>query len=456
MKVQEKYNKEVCLGFQTNRGKGSVYCFPPLKYDALVVEVLNRYRTKRPTEQILIVVDDFIKRLKLVESIRANGLDNANIKILTKDYIKDSAHYSQNLIIAIDVIDYFTISKFHNSSQFTLLIFTKNPMNNQFIIDIRRILPEIAVSIGTNEIIFDRIKSPVKEHRIGVELTDEDKQNYDKCNKYINESISVFGDFDAIKKCRSGDPEHNISAAEFRQELAYKNGWNYNLDTTVGFNKQIDDIYNPNALLEKASIIYNIIKERLNLVTDNKVKLPAIDDIISQNEDKKILIICKRGEFANIIYNHINNDLNISCGAYHDDIESQYVYDELGNVIVYKTGANKGKPRPFAAQSLSNMSLDKFNNSNCNVLVVKNNLSQKIHTKVDIVILTSPLCMDTEDFILKYVNVELPNPIIIYKLYTINTIEYIRMNQKQIKSNITIIEEQKNIEFDEESGDIIL
>lgn len=456
MKTQDKYNKEVCLGFQTNKGKGSVYCFPPLKYDALIVEIINRYRIKRPTEQILIVVDSFIKRLKLVESIRANVTNNGDIKILTKDYVKDSAYYSQNLIIAIDVIDYFTISKFHNSSQFTLLILTKNPMDNQFIMDVRRILPEITVSIGTNEIIFDRIKSPVKEYRIGVDLSEEDQQLYNKYTKYISDSVAVFGSFDNIQKCRVGDTEHNISAADIRQEIAFKNGWNYNLDTTIPFNKQIDDIYNPNALLEKASTIYNITRERSDLITDNKNKIPAIDNIILQNNGKKILIICKRGEFANILYNHINNDLNESCGAYHDDIENQYVYDELGNVIVYKTGENKGKPKPFASKALSNMSLDKFNNTNCNILIVKNNLSQKIQTKVDIVILTSPLCMDTEDFILKYINIELPNPIEIYKLYINSSVEYTRMNQKQIKSNITIIEEQKNIEFDEESGDIIL
>ena len=36
---------------------------------------------------------------------------------------------------------------------------------------------------------------------------------------------------------------------------------------------QIDNIYNPNILFEKANTIYNITRERANLVTDNKNKL---------------------------------------------------------------------------------------------------------------------------------------------------------------------------------------
>lgn len=456
MNAKDKYIKDVCDGFQNNKGKASVYCFPPLKFEDLVVETLIKYRNKRSEEQILIVVDSFIKRLKLVEAIRAANFKHGDIKILTKEYVKDGAYYSQNFIIAIDITDFFTISKFHNSSQFTFAIFTANPMDNEFIIGVRRILPEIKVSVGTNELIFDRIKTPVKEYRVGVELSEEDKIQYDKYNNYIKEAIAVFGDFDNIQKCRVGDVKNNISAADFRQQLAYSNGWNSHLDTTIEFNKQIDNIYNPNILFEKANTIYNITRERANLVTDNKSKLQAIANILSENISKKIMIVCKRGEFANIVFNYISNDLNYICGAYHDDIESSYLYDENGEPIVYKSGKDKGKPKVFAAQSLSNISLDKFNNDSCNILIVKNNLQQKINTKVDIVIFTSPLCMTDEEFILKYMNIDLPNPIVFYQIFINNTLEYIKLKQRQIKPNVTLIEEKHNIEFDEESGDIIL
>ena len=456
MNISDKYIKQVCNGFQNNKGKGSVYCFPPLKFEDLIAEVLIKYRTKRPNEQILVVVDVFLQRLKLVEKLRSINFNFGDVKILSKDYVKDSATYSQNFIISVDVKDYFIISKFHNSSQFTLAIYTANPMDNQFIIDVRGILPEISANVGTNEIIFDRIKSPINEHRIGVDFTDEDLELYNKYNKYIKESIIVFGNFDNIQKCRVGDATNNISAANFREQLAYSNGWNSHLDTTIAFNKQIDNIYNPNILYEKANTIYNITRERLNLVSDNKNKLPIILDIINNNINKKIIIICKRGEFANILLNYINSNSDIICGAYHDDVESSYMYDDYGEIITYKSGQNKGKPKPFCAKALSKESLKRYNNGQINVLIVKNNLSQEITTKTDVVIFTSPICMDNDTFLLKYINIELSIPIIFYQIFMNGSLEYTKLNQRQIKPNVTLIEEQKNIELDEESGDIIL
>lgn len=456
MDTKDKYIKQVCDGFQTNKGKGSVYCFPPLKFEDLVAEVIAKYRYKRPNAQILVVVDIFIQRLKIIEKLRSVNIDFGDIKILTKEYIKDSANYCQNFIIAVDVKDYFIISKFHNSSQFTLAIYTSNPMNNQFIIDVRGILPEINANVGTNEIIFDRIKTPIKEYRIGVDFSDDDLSLYNKYNNYIKEAVAVFGNFDNIQKCRVGDAATNMSAADFREQLAYNNGWNKNLDTTIEFNKQIDNIYNPNILYEKANTIYNITRERANLMTDNKNKLAEILKIITGHYNERIIIICKRGEFANVVFNFINNNTEFSCGAYHDDIESTYLYDDNGNVITYKSGENKGKPKPFCARKLSSLSLEKFNNGQLNILIVKNNLPQDISTKTDVVIFTSPLCMDNDTFILKYINIELPNPIVFYQLFMNGSVEYNKLSQRQLKSNVTLIEETKNIEFDEESGDIIL
>lgn len=107
-----------------------------------------------------------------------------------------------------------------------------------------------------------------------------------------------FGDLKTIEKCKYGDEVLNISATEFRNNIAKQNGWRHDLDTNIAFYKQIDDIYNPNILEEKARNFYSIAKLRRDLCTDNVDKLSVINDICNANKDKKILIVSKRGEFA--------------------------------------------------------------------------------------------------------------------------------------------------------------
>ena len=256
-------------------------------------------------------------------------------------------------------------------------------------------------------------------------------------------------------KCRIGDSEQGISAATFREWLANKNGWSFDLDISCDFNKQLDEIYNPNSLYERANLIYNITRERANLVSDCKNKLLAIRDIISKNLNKRILIISKRGEFANIIFNYLNEN-NLNCGVYHDEIEPQYVTNDDGDIVCYKSGEKKGQPKPFGAVALSNLYLEKFNAKEINILCVKNNMDTKIEAYFDIIIFTSVNCINIEEFIYKYPKIDLPSPIITYKIYCNDTIEYSKLNSMPIKNNIKIIENEKNIEICDESGDIIL
>lgn len=456
MKNNEQFIKEICLGFQKYRGKASAYCFPPFKAEEVIFNIIALYRRKRPDTQILIVVKDFISRLKIVEYLGANNIDISNIKILSEDYINKSIQYKNNIILMVDIFNIITIKQLECGSQFTFCLFTKNIMDNNFIISVRSILPEITVTVTNTAALIDKASLPVKEERISVELTDNDRIEYDKCNKFITESITIFGSLEIADKCRVGDMNNGISAASFREDLAYRNGWNTELDCTYEFNKQIDEIYNPNQLYQRSCLLYNIINTRRNLVTDCENKLYAIEKIINNNIEKKILIISKKGEFANLIYNHINNNALGKCGVYHDNIESQYVKDENGNIICYKTGENKGKPKPFGSIAISKLYLDKYNNGEINILSTKTNLDKTIKLQVDIIIFTSSLFGDIEEFIFKYPNIEINEPIYIYKLYCNNTIEYSRLNAKPIKNNVTIIEEEKNIKINSESGDIIL
>ena len=51
---------------------------------------------------------------------------------------------------------------------------------------------------------------------------------------------------------RLGNSNTNSSSMAVCYNIARQNGWNENLDMTIQFNVEIDELYSPNALKERA------------------------------------------------------------------------------------------------------------------------------------------------------------------------------------------------------------
>lgn len=455
MKKLEYINK-VLTNFQTFKGKAKVYCFKPNKYEELVYNVVKQFANKNKDSQILIVVDNYNTRIKIKEYINSIDDIDYNIKILSSDYINEKYKYNYKLAITVNInSNYKVINKLCNECTFILCIFneiTKNDFNNN--VDNR--INKIVVDIPANTAVNDCFSLPVEEEHIPIELSDADKELYTKYTNYINESMTIFGNLDNITKCRNGDIEHNISASQFRYMLAKENGWDEKLDMSIGFNAMIDEVYNPNVLLEKANNIYNISNLRRNLISDNLNKLDVILDIVKNNIGKKILIISKRGEFATIIANTLNEN-NISCGEYHNDIPSRYIKNGSGEYITYKSGANKGKLKLFGAKAISSLFMNTFNEGDISILSIKESSSSELKIAVDLIIQTTPLYIDSIDIIRRFNNIEFNNIVKVFKLFCTNTIEHTKITKQKNYPNVKIIANDKEIvSYDENNGDIIL
>jgi hypothetical protein len=289
-------------------------------------------------------------------------------------------------------------------------------------------------------------------------LSDDDRELYDKCTTFINNCVAIFGNLSIIDKCKNGDKTYNVSAAEFRYQLAKENGWHENLDVTCEFQKRIDEVYNPNELFEKASTFYNITRQRRNLITDNESKLESILEICKKHKDDNIIIVSSRGEFANKITEYINKNLGNICGDYHNCIEDCIATDALGEVILIKSGVNKGKPKIVGHQAISTRNETFYNNGLLNVLSIKSSSDKKLKVKCSIIVFTTPICDNIFEFRTRFSNIEITSePIITYKLYCANTIEENLINKQQPHKLIKIINNNdKFIEYDENSGNIIL
>lgn len=459
---KDKYIAQVLKGFQNNKGKSSVYCYITDVIPELVYNIVYNFNNKHPKEFILIVVDDYNTRCKIINCLNQHNIYNPEvsvIKVLTKTYINLKYSYTYKLCITVGINDDINIIKHLNTNAgFMISILTENIMNNDFITTLRSFLPSINIDNVDASIRADQIYSPVEEHRYGVELSNDDKALYNKYTDYINTSVSIFGTLDNIEKCKKGDVTLGISGAEFRNTIARENGWSEDLDTNIEFMKQIDDIYNPNSLFERACTFYTITKQRRDLVCDNIAKLEVIKNICCDNKDKKILIISKRSEFASKVTRYINEHSDVKCGDYHDCIKDDIAYDSNGIPIIVKSGINKGKPRVLGAQAQSSLNERLYNEGCINILSIKSASNPKLKIACDIVIFTSSLCDNITDVRTRFINVSYNNiPTITYRLYCNNTIEFDKMNKEKEQPTIKVVNDTEIfIGYDENSGDIIL
>lgn len=454
--IYKKYAEDIMQGFIKFRGRGSCYCLFPLKPYDLIAKCINAYFNKH-TEQILIVVDNYSTRTKILDTIKELFDKEFNIKILSSQYINPKYHYTYKYIITCNVNDNVILKKLYDESTFTLAIFTEVITNQVIIQYIRQFLPNITSDVSISDLRSSLIYSPVEEYQIGVNLIDEDLEKYNKCTEFINQSVSIFGDIKNIEKCKRGIPELNITANEFRTELAKENGWSETLDTNIELFAKIDQIYNPNILFERACTFYNITAERRNILCNNINKIDKIIDICNNNSDKRILILSKKGEFAAAITEAINNRTSLKCLDYHDCIEDAMLVDDMGVPILHKSGANKGKPRIIKATAISNRNLNEFNSKHANVLSVKYSSESSIKTNVDIVIITDGLHDNIVDIKTRYSKIDFnENPTICYRLYTYDTIEEKQLNAGYMHKNIKVIKEERDVIYDEDTGNVII
>lgn len=471
MNYNEKLIEEIKNGFQKNKGKGSIFLCEPINIYLVIFSFIISIKNKNANSNILVLTNTSEQREKVFDCINTLNEDNRNyynngLCILSKKYIKPEnlCHYNYRLIITVGINDINDINYILNAekaSKFTLSIITENLMNNEFTTKVREVLPDI-VTTAANPIEARNsiISSPVEEIRCKIYLTDNELKKYTEYNNYIKDSMSIFGDLDTVNKCRIGDIEHRKSAMDVRLELAKANGWSYDIDCTIDFMKNIDAVYNPNAIAERADNVYNIIRERRNLILNAENKIEKILDIVEKeiNNNNKVIVISKSGEFAHKITESINTKFgNDTCVDYHDCIPDSYVKDKDGKVITYKTGAKKGQPKVFKSKSLSNLYLNYFNLGYSKVLSIKNSSSNDLKTAANTIILTSSLIENIVEIRKRFVNIDFSVNTKVYRLYCDNTIEEMELINEKPNNFIKIKNETiENINYDSESGEITI
>ena len=458
--------------WRDDKGIGTALIPAPLNDKAMILGVLQRIYSKTPDIISLVVVNNFTERSELIEYLTHQEdeennnefkklIDSKIIKIFTINFInRDDFNMKVNVTIVYHCEE---ISKnlfnLLNNSKFKLVVLNKLNLSGEDITKLYSVCPLLS-DFKQNEIDAVRISTPVEEMRIGVKIA-EDSETYKLLqyyDEYISTSINIFGSFDNIELARIGYAAANVSATQFCYHLAEENGWNEHLDMNIDINVQIDALYNPANIRDRALQTYDIMRKRTRLLTDCDAKLNEILKIVEENKDKHILIINKFGEFAAKVTKYINDMSETEiCGNYHDRVEPIPAITINGNPVYVKSGPQKGERKMLASKAQKTLNEARFNAGYLNVLSTNNAPDKDLCVRIDIIIITSPLCEDIESYIYRLSNVVYPNNTIkLYSLYIKDTIEEKRLKNKTISKTHILTENTQKSENSDENFDFVV
>lgn len=313
----------------------------------------------------------------------------------------------------------------------------------------------VAPSIGNfSQNVIDEVRSnrPVKECLVGLTIVPDselDKEmNY--YNREISTALAIFGNFDNIKYARLGNSVTNCSSMMICDAIARTNGWDNHLDMSSEFNRDIDRLYSPSAIKERADSIYNIVRERSTKLASSKDKLSNILDIVNSNSDKNILIINKYGEFANLVTDYLNDKSGKRiCANCHDKVDNVPAVDDYGNPILVKSGPKKGQPKLLGVIAQKKLAQKLMNTHKINVISCGASPDKSLDVDIDLVIITSPLCDTIESYFYRLSKVHFSNEVLLYTLFYKGTLEEKKLEDRAVPINHTIINDfDRNVKVD--------
>lgn len=463
IKAGEMFEKAI-FHWRDAEGRGTALIPPPLNDLVMLLGVLQRVYAKRGGVGTVILVDAYSQRQKIIDFLITQPeeennaefkklIDDRTIRILTADYVNKMDHVTfliGTLCIAYHVSDFNESSNVYTMltrSRFSLIVWNKFPTNNSETIKLAYSTAPLLKDFEEQQLAELRSSTPIEEMLIDVSIPEDTEEHklLDYYNDYITTSLNIFGSFEVMQQCRIGNSALNVSAAQICDQIARENGWNEHLDMTDNMSFQIDQLYNPGNLKERASETYNKIRLRMQLLTDYKGKLDAILKICEEHKDKNVLIINKRAEFAKKVTNYLNEmSGDIVCGDYHDQLEPIVGHNDDGSIIRYKTGKRKGEIRYFGDRSQRFFNQKLINEGKIHILSANNAPDKDLCCRVDVVIITSPICESIESFIYRLSNIYFSGKILLYTIYVKNSMEEQKLHNKVISDTHQIVNNCEN------------
>ena len=227
-----------------------------------------------------------------------------------------------------------------------------------------------------------------REYNFIVPMSQDTHKRYFDIENRMNDIMGVFRNYDNIKNCVFG--LGNKSAYQCRIDFAGENAWNKDLNVSIPLFAQIDKFYNPDALYDQATLYQTLVTERDKVVSKCPDKIEAVLSILKVNKYKRFIVLAKGNDMCDDIVKQAKS-LKIATESIHAETRNSTLRDDNGNLILVKTGANKGKPKVFGTKLVNDSIVARFNNKKLRALVTTGTLDKSLKIEgVDAIICTSP------------------------------------------------------------------
>ena len=469
----QKMLEDAIEKWRVNKGIGTFIMPNPIDSRPFILSILQKRYNKDPSAKTLVVVDDWSARCKFIEYLTTQDCqeNNEEFKKLMQDKLlivitrngAVSDKFSGNgydLVIIYNLVYYpWKLGFIFSKAKYKLAVLDRILEVTQE----RNALYKSSPVIGNlTQAEFDKLRTstPVEEELIDVDIPDgsEERKLLDFYNEYISASLAIFGSFEIMQQARIGNDKFNISANQICYQIADENGWKPNLDMSVEINIELDKMYNPTSIKERATRTYEYIRARSELLSNYDGKLDVIDKLVHEHSGEKILVINKRGSFAKKVTDHLNMMFGaVICGDYHNHLDNIPEVDERGRPVCYKSGAKKGKQRFLGAIAQCSRNEQAFLANKLQVLSTGNAPDKELNADVSVVIITSPQCETIESYMYRLANVCYPsNKIKLYTIYIKNSLEEKKLQNRVVADTHKIVNKCENAVVIENNSDFIV
>ena len=458
--------------WRVKKGVGTAFVPPKLNSKVLVLGILQRVYSRSPTCRTLIVVETFTDRIDLVEFLTHQEneeennaefkklLDSKHIKVLTADFLNKALFVEKPMFCILYKLSELggNIKSSFLSSKFRLAVINSLMSTSEDTAFLYKEAP-VLDCFTDEQMQAVRVSTPVKEMCVALTIP-EDSEDYKLLkyyDEYVTTSLNIFGTFDCIKEACYGNSALNISAAQVCNRIASDNGWNESLDMSIEYNRQIDELYNPISIRERASMTYEVIRNRQTLVASNNVKIDAILNYVNEHSDEKILIISRHSSFAKKITDYLNTmSEDVICGDYHNNVESVPAVDVDGNPIYIKSGKHKGERKMMAATAQKRLNVELFERGTIRVLSTNNAPNKELDVKIDRILISSPLCSDIKSYLYRLDKLLLPQTLNVAYLYIKGTQEEKVIRDRDLSISSDNIKNSETDDVDNNFSDFVI
>lgn len=198
------------------------------------------------------------------------------------------------------------------------------------------------------------------EYNLGLNLNEKELEHYQNFSITVSELMPKFNkDISLAQKVIAGGKDNYgkfWAGAGWAYSIARKNGWLRTLDISIPENKEIDDNWNPNIIINQARQLMTAVRVRREILFNCVSKYNTTLEIAKKFNQVKTIVFSESIEFADNI-GKILNDNNQPTVVYHSKLKT-----------IITTSPKSGKFLKIGPVRLKRLAIESINNGQARIL----------------------------------------------------------------------------------------